>query len=232
MVQQLHELFTANDVSLGDDLDLDVQSLPTLTVQRDLEAEAAIAAALLGEEAAAVHQGGGIYEYTGTAGTVHFRSNGNFDYTGLAGRAVEDPEDFCRAFCEDFGYRTRLDSAAGQGNGRTYSSVKIVEKEVYNCTVSFEFQGDNLLHVSGTCVSTENSTPDRVQSLSAIDALICFLDYRNQGGVICNTVYTIEPVYELQSVSGVSIQLTAKWRLTTDTYQYYVDCTSGDVTRA
>lgn len=242
MVQQLHELFDANDVILDDDLDLDIQPLPTLAVQRNLETEAAIAATLLGEAVEAVHQGGGIYEYTGTTGSVHFRSNGNFDYTSLEGREIGDPEDFCRAFCEDYGYQTDLGSASGmesavsdgtlQDTGLIYSSVKIVEEEVCNCTVEFHFLENKLMRVSGTYVSTENSAPAQTQSLSAVDALISFLDYRNQGGLICNTIYSIEPVYELQSVSGVSMQLTAKWRLTTDTYQYYVDCTSGGVVRA
>lgn len=242
MVEQLNELFTANDVTLDEKLDLDTQPLPTLSVERDLTAETAIAAMLLGEKTEGVHQGGGIYNYTGTIGNVHFRSNGNFDYASPEGREIEDPEEFCRKFCEEFGYRTELDSTSDasyatsdgtlQGTGWTYSSVKIVEEEVYNCTVAFHFLENRLVGVSGTYVSTQNSMPAQGKSLSAIDALISFLDYRNQGGLICNTIYSIEPVYELQSVSGAPMQLTAKWLLTTDTYQYYVDCTNGDVIRA
>ena len=60
MLEELHSLFDASAISLSEDLELDAAPLASLSVQRDLDAEAEIAAMLLGESAAAEHQGGGI----------------------------------------------------------------------------------------------------------------------------------------------------------------------------
>ena len=78
MVEQLYILFESSDISLHENLPLDAQPLTSLDNQRDQKTEAAIAASLLGETVSANAQGGGIYSYTGTHGTVHFRSNGFF----------------------------------------------------------------------------------------------------------------------------------------------------------
>ena len=75
MLEELSELFTANAISLSEDLELDTTPLASLSVQRNLDTEGAIAAMILGESTTAEHQGGGIYSYTGTYGTIHFRSN-------------------------------------------------------------------------------------------------------------------------------------------------------------
>ena len=82
---------------LSDDLDLNAAPLTSLSVHRNLEEESAIAAMLLGEAVTAEHQGGGIYSYAGSYGTVHFRSNGNFDYAPVNQR-INDPADFCETF--------------------------------------------------------------------------------------------------------------------------------------
>ena len=58
MLDELDALFSANAISLSENLELDVPQLPTLSVQRDLETEAEIAAMLLGEAVPAEYQGG------------------------------------------------------------------------------------------------------------------------------------------------------------------------------
>lgn len=229
MMEQLGELFAANAISLADDLELDSAPLPSFSIQRDLEEESAMAAMLLGENAAGEHQGGGIYSYTGTTGTVHFRSNGDFDYVPID-RRLDDPLEFCESFCESYGYRP-IETFTGSTG--TFSAVQYWEESViYNCTVFFQFRSGELVALSGCYASIAAPSPAANTSLTAVDALVQLLDYRNETGVVCNSIQEILPVYELQSGPSASLQLVAKWQITADAYQYYVDCSTGDIIRA
>ena len=58
------------------------------------------------------------------------------------------------------------------------------------------------------------------------------LDYRNETGMVCNSVQDIAPVYALQSGPSAALELAAKWQITADAYVYYVDCSTGDIIRA
>ena len=228
LLQELQSLFTASAISLSEDLDLEAEPLPALSLQRDLDAEAGIAALLLGETVDAEHQGGGIYAYNGQRGSVHFRSGGNFDYAPI-GRAVEDPAAFCQTFCETYGYR-----AAGSfsGDSGTFTAIQYLDGHpIYNATVSFQFEGGMLTALSGAYVSAAG-TASAPTSLTAVDALVQLLDYRNETGMVCNSIQDIAAVYELQSGPSAALQLVPKWRVTADAYQYYVDCTTGTVARA
>ena len=229
MLDELHALFSANAISLAEDLDLDAAPLASLSVQRDLDEEAEIAAMLLGEPAPAEHQGGGIYSYSAGSGTVHFRSGGNFDYTPAQPRPIDDPQGFCERFCQDYGY---VPAAGFSGDTGTFTATQYVgESAIYNCTVTFQFEDGRLSALSGTHVSTvpTGSTPT---SLTAVDALVRLLDYRNETGMVCNSIQDIVPVYEVQSGPSATLQLAAKWQITADAYVYYVDCAAGDIVRA
>ena len=228
MLEELHSLFDASAISLSADLELDAAPLASLSVQRDLDAEAEIAAMLLGESAAAEHQGGGIYSYTGEHGTVHFRNGGNFDFAP-ASRFVEDPAAFCESFCQAHGYRP--DTAFPDDTGTFTATQYLGEIAIYNCTVTFRFQSGNLTELSGTYVSTA-STASSPSSLTAVDALVQLLDYRNETGMVCNSVQDIAPVYALQSGPSAALELAAKWQITADASVYYVDCSTGDIIRA
>ena len=228
MLEKLEVLFATNAISLSEDLELDVPPLSTLSVQRDLETEAEIAAMLMGETVPAEHQGGGIYSYTGARGAVHFRSGGNFDYVPDE-QHLDDPQAFCQSFCETFGYEP---TAALSGETGTFTAVQTLEgSAVYNCTVSFQFRSGDLISLAGTYASTA-STASSQTSLTAVDALVQMLNYRNETGMVCNSIQRIVPVYELQSGPSAALQLAAKWQITADAYEYYVDCATGDIVRA
>ena len=84
-----------------------------------------------------------------------------------------------------------------------------------------------LTALSGAYVSAAG-TASAPTSLTAVDALVQLLDYRNETGMVCNSVQDIAAVYELQSGPSAALQLVAKWQITADAYQYYVDCATGD----
>ena len=69
-------------------------------------------------------------------------------------------------------------------------------------------------------------------AFSTADALVKFLSYRGESGAICNRILSVSPVYALQTSASSDSQLAAQWRITTDTYQYYVDCSTGEIVRS
>lgn len=226
--EELYQLYETSGISLAEDLELETVSLQGLSINRDLEMEASIAEMVLGESVQAVHQGGGIYTYSGAVGTIQFRNSGAFDFVSDR-RTVEDPAAFCRQFCEDFGYEEQ----EGRSGEDVFSAVRVVEShEVYNCTVTIRFSGDHLVAVSGTCLSVTDSTPLPGTRFTAADALLRFLGYREESGAICNAVTSVTPVYEFQVSTTSPMQLAARWQILTNTYSYYVDPDSGAVTRA
>ena len=229
MLEELERLFSANAISLSEELDLEAPAPPSLSVERDLTAESEIAAALLGEAVPGEHQGGGIYSYSGACGTVHFRSSGNFDYTPDKPGALEDPQAFCEDFCAAYGY---VPVETFSGFSGTFAAIQYVgDSPVYNGTLTIRFVAGSITSLSGSYVSTDGALSSPT-SLTAVDALVRFLDYRNETGVVCDSIQAIAPVYELQSSPSASLQLAVKWQITADAYQYYVDCVTGDIVRA
>ena len=112
---QLRELYRSSQLALDSRLDLSQQPLDILTLARQAETERAIAAALLGGEALATSQGGGIYSYEAHDSTIQFRAGGSF-YGSRLDLPVEDAAAFARSFCNRFGYeepRLRLEGGTG-----------------------------------------------------------------------------------------------------------------------
>ena len=229
--EQLFQLYESSAVTLAEDaVSAEGEAPPSLSLTRDLELEACMARFLLGNDSAAgIHQGGGIYTYTGDWGTVSFRSSGAVDYVPER-QPVSSPTDFCREFCDTFGY-TVVSSDLTGASGSLLAQRVVNDTPVYNCTVFFLFQQGSLISLSGSCLSTNDSTSLAENRFTAIDALVKFLDYRNSSGIICSTVTQVLPVYAFQSSSS-SLRLSAAWEVSTDTYQYYVDCSTGNITRS
>ncbi|MCI9432202.1 MAG: hypothetical protein HFF70_07210 [Oscillospiraceae bacterium] len=223
---RLRELYRASQLALGEDLDLSRQSLGALTPSRHAETERAIAAALLGGEPAAASQGGGIYSYEAEHGVIQFRSGGSFYGTRLD-LPVEDIEGFAEEFCRRFGYEAPL---CQMENGRgVASAIQLAgEVSVANCGVEMHFEGGRLTSVSGAHVSMEGAVPEPGARMTCVTALMKFLDHRNASGAVCSEVRDVRCVYQLRGAS--TPRLLPVWEIRTDTYTYYVDCETGEVT--
>ncbi|MDE6900072.1 MAG: hypothetical protein K2P15_03245, partial [Oscillospiraceae bacterium] len=190
------------------------------------ETERAIAAALLGGEPAAASQGGGIYSYEAEHGVIQFRSGGSFYGTRLD-LPVEDIEGFAEEFCRRFGYEAPL---CQMENGRgVASAIQLAgEVSVANCGVEMHFEGGRLTSVSGAHVSMEGAVPEPGARMTCVTALMKFLDHRNASGAVCSEVRDVRCVYQLRGAS--TPRLLPVWEIRTDTYTYYVDCETGEVT--
>ncbi len=231
LAEQLLTLYENSAVALPEEEALLTAAAPvSLSLNRDLHHEAEIAAFLLGEETEGKAQGGGIYTYAGPHGTVQFRSNGAFDYTPKDQR-INAPLDFCREFCDRFGY-VEAEEITLSGESGSFSALRSVGGvPVYNASLSLLFEDGLLLSVSGSCLSPAGSAPLSGSRFTVADALVKFLDYRNASGVVCSAVTGVKPVYELQATAAQPMGLAAKWQVSTDTYLYYVDCATGEISR-
>lgn len=233
--QQLHQriyaLYEAEGIGLSgeESLSLDAAAPLSMTLQRSLEQEAAMAAALLEEDVPAQHQGGGIYTYTGAKGTLTFRSNGAFDFVP-GSTPIPFSDEFCQTFCQRFGYA--IDESRMKGSTGTVSALRMVNNTtVCNAALTFLWEDGVLRSLSGTCLSTSESTAAEEKQFSAADALVKFLDYRKLTGAVCSAVTGVERVYYFHTTAQGS-SLDARWQVSTDTYAYYVTCATGDVSRA
>ena len=231
--EELRALYVSHEIELAEDLDLTAPPPDTLALARDLTAEAAVAAFLLGEEVPAADQGGGIYSYSGRLGTVRFRSNASFEHTPYLRET--DPLALCREFCESFGYTIAEQALEEDGGGFVTVAQIAGGSPIHNASVVFRFSQGRLAGISGDYVSLAGSAPAQRSTVSRVTALVHFLDfyrsYRDQSGVICSAVQSIQPVYELQTTVS-PLRLAAKWEIATDTGVYYMDCSDGSVTPA
>ena len=102
------------------------------------------------------------------------------------------------------------------------------EVSVANCGVEMHFEGGRLTSVSGAHVSMEGAVPEPGARMTCVTALMKFLDHRNASGAVCSEVRDVQCVYQLRGAS--TPRLRPVWEIRTDTYTYYVDCETGEVT--
>lgn len=226
--KQLSQLYEASQLSLDSRLQLTQQPLSPLTLSRHTESEQAIASYLLGGNALSSSQGGGIYSYETGCGTIQFRSGGSFDGSHLS-LAVEDIDSFVRQFCDQFGYKD-LQIDLNDRSGTVYAVQEVAGVLIYGCNITISFENGVLTSVAGAHVNIEDAAVESAGRISCVTALVRFLDYRNASGTVCSEVTDIQCIYELQTTAA-TVRLLPAWRIRTDTYSYFVDCLTGEISR-
>ena len=226
-VEQLHQLFAADQIPLSPQADLAGQPLQPMSLTRNTEAEQTIAAYLLGSEPTLTDQNGSIHSYTGSSGSIHFRSGGSFDSSELS-LPVANVIGFAQDFFRTFGYVQTDEQLSGSSG--TVTALRYVDGvPVADCSVSLRFTDGALTAVSGTYISLEDAVAaEGSEQLSCITALIRFLDHRRDSGMISRQVNDIFCIYKLDSTSSV-LHLLPIWQIETDTYTYLVDCGDGEI---
>ena len=204
------------------------KSLSAVTLVRQSESEASVAAFLLGESVAAYSEGGGIYSYTAQTGTMQFRSGG-FDTVRL-NRPVEDAREFVRRFCDKFGYED-IEGTLTDGSGSVTMTQYVAKVPILGCTVTMTFENNCLVFVAGAHIDLSDAKMDDDEPLSNVSILVRFFDFRRQEGAVCSEIRDVQCVYQLRS-DATSFRLVPLWIVETDTYRYLVDGISGDVSRS
>lgn len=227
-LDELTQLFQSDGVAL--DASNVPEDLPPSerTVARSIDIEADIAALLLGDDCSVSNEGGGIYTYFSDSAQAFFRANGSFDITGRLSSG-DDPERLCETFCSTYGYRD-LSTDFSDGGGTATAIQYYNGYPVANASVTFIEQDGYLISVSGVHIPGSDYTQTSAPSLSAITALTRFLEVRRETGAVVSVITDVYLCYQLQSTNAAPMALTPAWCIETDTVNYYVNCSSNEVT--
>ena len=227
-VTQLTRLYSDSGVELPASLvPTEALRLAAVDPARDLSTEAAFAEDLLGP-CAREDVGGGIYRYVGQSGQCLLRASGAVE--AALDRAVDDPEAFLASLFAAHGYAA-LYSDLSDGSGTVVAVRTLPDATVFNAELTLTFGQNRLLSAAGLFVPPAESTGERGGGITGVTALVRFLDYSKSSGEVCTAITGVRGGYLLQNTASVSQRLIPAWCVGTDVSQYYVNSTTGEVTR-
>ena len=210
--------------------------LTPMTVERDQESEAALAAALLGE-CSSSDLGSGRYAYQGAQGWAEFRSNGSFNITFQDGvRKVEESggeEAHALTTLEQVGLTGVLVSREENGGQVTLTLRQTWQGlPVYSCQITLEYADGFLKSIAGQrLMGTPQPSGGKSELISVPTALLRVLNGINDLGDICNEITAMTPGYLLVP-SADATRLIPMWYVTTDTGVYSLNALTGVLERA
>ncbi len=225
---QLVQLYAAAGVELP--AHLIPQESPRLAAAdplRDHAAEAAFAQALLGA-CDTEDVGGGIYRYRGERGSCLFRSSGSLE--AALERSVGNRETFCENLFSAYGYAALYSDVQSDGTGTVAAARLLPGGMVFNARLLLRFYRGTLISVTGSFVPAVEPG-EGSGGVDGVTALVRFLDYSRSSGEVCTAVTDVHAGYLLQSTASAAQRLIPAWCIATDVNQYYVNMTTGEVTR-
>ena len=208
-------------------------SLTARSAARDTQFEATLATALLGEDAACTNQSGGLYVYTGKAGSVLFRAGCEFSAEfdrpiPTDGERADHAAALLRTLKLSAEEVSRADTASG---GVDISFLQTVEGvPVYTCSLVFRYAPEGLTAIEGTLLPAAVSAAGEA-ALDGATALIRFLSGILDSGDVCSSVTAIRPGYRMAYSFSGSISLSPVWLVSTDASDYYLDGITGQLSR-
>lgn len=209
--------------------------LTPMTVERDQEAEAALAAALLGE-CEFSDLGSGRHAYQGAQGWAEFRSNGSFNIAfrteaWTAGDGGED--DHALKLMEQVGLTGELVSRQENSGSVTLTLRQIwQEVPVYSCQITLEYEDGCLQSIAGQrLMGTPQPSGEASELIAVPTALLRVLNGVNDLGDLCNEITAMTPGY-LLTASADATRLIPMWYVTTDMGAYSLNALTGALERA
>ena len=218
--RNLLELYAADGVSLPPEIVPRGGPPPVIQLSLDGETLDRAAAFFLGPDWEFVQQGS-VRQYRAPDGAeIRFHADGSFTATGLS--VPGDPETLCRDFARNWSYAPP-DSI---DDGEALMTARYGSLSVFNCGVSFCFDG-NILQEAFGILLPQAGTPADTPELSAWGALGIFQAKRRENRVVSAEIRRVSLRYALQSADGESLTLVPAWLIETDTASYYVNCVTG-----
>ena len=218
--QSLLELFAADGVSIAPEIIPRGSPPPVVRLSLDEETLDRAAAFFLGPGAELV-QPGNVRQYrTPDGAEIRFHADGSFTATGLS--VSGDPETVCREFARNWSYAPP-DSI---DDGEAVMTARYGNLSVFNCGVSFYFDGNVLEEAFGSLLPQSGTATDAPE-LSAWGALAIFQAKRRENRVVSTEIRRVSLRYALQGADGDGLTLVPVWRIETDTASYYIDCVTG-----
>ncbi|MGI5935843.1 MAG: hypothetical protein ACOX7I_03420 [Oscillospiraceae bacterium] len=230
---EIARIFSDNGIALSEKVKVSGIDPQCFSLVRDMKKEQRMVSSVLGS-VKVEDLGGNIYYYGSTNGQASFRGTGEFEML-LEGNSVSaggDPVQAARKLLRKMGIDSEKESAKlemSKEGDRISVTLNASWKgdPIYNCQVSFIFQGGYLKLVMGRRPFDKISTTTEDGLLSPATVLIRFLDIVNSGGHVCSKVTAMEQGYVMDvSVPGDST-LCPVWMIETDVGKYYINGISG-----
>jgi hypothetical protein len=201
-----------------------------LSADRDTDAEAALARALLGEDVSCSSQSG-VYTYTSSAGSAVFRAGGSFSAELTGGESSGgDNAGHAIAFLQALDLECEF--LFLDGDGCTVTVRQLLDGvPLYSCQLELEYEDDRLFSLSGTVMAAATAAADSDSSLDLPTALIRFMAAVRDSGDVCSSVTGLRPGYRSAQSFGSVVQLTPVWLVSTNVSDYYLDGITGELTR-
>lgn len=209
--------------------------LVPMAVDRNLEREARLAQALLGEPVQGENRGGGLYLYQGTLGELSLRAGGELSAEFERDKRWQTarPEDHAAALLKQLGIEAVQTGFAEQGDE---TAVRFRQSwngtAVFSCEVELVYRDGYLTALRGSLLTAGTGTAETGTPLTLPTALMRFSEELSATGDVCSAVRSMEAGYWAftQSLSG-GARLAPVWLVSTDTSDYYLDCVTGTLTR-
>lgn len=239
MHDSLQALFSEYGVTLECALPTDEQPLSPLTLEANVRAQEAAAAALLGKDAAA-DAGSGSYRsvYRSDAGSCQFVHGGSFS-AALTGeeRSSDDPARAADRLLGRMGFDTDGAEAPVRLSAGVFSvtaAQRISGRLVFSARLTLTYANGSLTELEGTFLTgTPSAVQDAQTGLACADALIAFLGSRDSLGWVGSRVTRVRQGYvQAETASATTVRLAPVWRIETDAGAFDVDGQTGAVTAA
>ena len=202
-------------------------------VERDLEREAQLARALLGQTAEADNRGGGLYFYRSDEGELSVRAGGELSAKLEGGGQTDHPERRAAELLKKMGIDAEQIDVAEEGE---WTRVRFRQlwngAAVFSCEIEFAYKNGVLDSIQGSLLTAQAGTAEAGQVLTLPTALMRFSEAVGATGDVCSAIQSMEPGWRgtVQPMSG-GVRLAPAWLVTTDTARYYLDCATGALTR-
>ena len=212
-------LMHLKDLYLSSGAELALDTLPreekqnSATVQHSSAAEAAFAAAFLGE--ADMQESGSSMLYSSKLGAMRLRRNSAFELNMYSPCLTEEA---CLTLLGELGYTT---FSHRDSNGTVYLTQAVEGIPVVDATVTLHFSGGFLTSATGFYITGIQET-ENLPSYTAADALSSFLQYTLEQKIAPLRVLGITPARQLSAQTLFQSTLLPAWIIRTENAVYYV----------
>ena len=201
--------------------------LPPMGMERDLEEEQTLAAALLGDGLTREERSGEVYVYAGERGLLQCHSSGEFwaDFQSGAFPVPEGAEmaEHALGTMELLHFQGEVVSSAGNAQDGSVTLRQLWNGvPVLPCRATLVYEGGELKRIEGGRRLTGTPQTTAGTPITATTALMRFYAGLSERMDICSEVREIEIAYTLSNALGGPISLIPVWHITTDTEQVEV----------
>ncbi|NLM83631.1 MAG: hypothetical protein GX189_02870 [Clostridiales bacterium] len=231
VARDLTAVLARNGVTLSEGAIKDFTAPEQAIVERDRSEEKAFTDMLCGETT--ITEGGGnILHYTGERGRAVFQSGGSFSVVlnpAKGALPTENAEETTRTYLKKLGVPAKVFRIVLTGQRQSVlARYQWKGSAIFNCVVSFTYDGGVLTEVSGKRVSSVRAGEDSEGAHLVSTAALGFLRAVLDGRVQCSAITSIEAGYLYVAVSAFGEgKLHPAWAFTTDTGVYYYDAVTG-----